>query len=73
MRRRDFIASVIGGVASYSTAARAQQPALPLIGFLNSASPSEYADRVQAFHRGLNEAGYVEHTYPLRSGRRRVH
>ena len=44
-----------------SLAARAQQPALPVVGFLSSASPNAYADLVAAFRRGLNETGYVEH------------
>ena len=60
MRRRDFIASALGGTASYSTAAWAQQAGPPLIGFLNSASAADYLDRVQAFHSGLRENGWVE-------------
>jgi putative ABC transport system substrate-binding protein len=61
MRRREFLAVVGSGVASSgSLAAYAQQPALPVIGFLNPASPGLYTPFVTAFHRGLKEAGYVE-------------
>ena len=41
-------------------AALAQRPAIPVIGFLSSASQEHYADRLRAFHRGLNEAGYAD-------------
>jgi putative tryptophan/tyrosine transport system substrate-binding protein len=60
MRRREFIALVGGAGASWPLAVRAQQSRMPVIGFLNSASPGAYVSQVNAFRQSLKETGYVE-------------
>ena len=60
MRRRDLIAALGGAPVAWPLAAYAQQSAMPVVGFLNPASPQSYPRPLAAFLKGLAEAGYID-------------
>src|SRR5438874_4806314 len=60
MKRREFIQVIAGSIAAWPFAACAQQPAMPVVGFINAASAQGYARQLAAFLKGLGEAGYAD-------------
>jgi hypothetical protein len=71
MRWREFI-TLFGGAPAWPVMARAQQPAVPVIGFLDLRSPEALTDRLRGFRQGLRESGYVEGDNVTVNPRRRL-
>ena len=67
MRRRDFMKVIAGSTVAVPSIVLAQQPAMPVIGYLGPGSPETDAFRVTAFRKGLKESGYVEGVYAMLS------
>ena len=59
MRRREFIAG-LGGAAAWPLVARAQQPAMPVIGFMSARSPEDTVEVLKVFHSGLEQGGFID-------------
>ncbi len=59
LKRREFIAVVGGAAAAWPLAARGQQPAMPVIGFLSGASPDAFPERMRGLRQGLKETGFI--------------
>ena len=60
MRRREFVQVLVFSAAAWSRVARAQQPALAVVGFLHSSSPAGFAQQIAAFRQSLKEGGFIE-------------
>src|SRR5271166_3422775 len=60
LKRREFIRLLGGTVAAWPLSARTQQPAIPVVGFLNPQSPESYVEPMRAFRQGLKDTGYIE-------------